>query len=212
VFFFLQHCAGGRARRRFLYRSRERHHLGQPLLHAVPRCQPRHWAQVWCARLCCCFCLLLSILPAQGLLMQLLFSTHPAGAITLPVAHGLRVAGCLHFTSVVCHSTTVQEAIGRCWQISVSGQGNQSPQSSSAVQPSSRHGAGPPAMSAASSACDHIRDWVCGTPCRHLGQHGGDPRWQLWPAGRTDLQLPCDCKDGTWSIVQVRFADMGTGI
>ena len=59
------------------------------------------------------------------------------------------------------------------------------------------------ALSAASSACDHIRDWMLGTP--------EDGSWVSMgvvsdgsygtPAGLV-YSFPVTCKDGKWSIVQ----------
>jgi malate/lactate dehydrogenase len=59
------------------------------------------------------------------------------------------------------------------------------------------------AMSAASSACDHIRDWVMGTPEGSWVSMGvysdgsyGQPEGLIY-------SFPVTCKDGKWSIVQV---------
>ena len=58
------------------------------------------------------------------------------------------------------------------------------------------------AMSAASSACDHMRDWVVGTPDGTWVSMGvysdgsyGQPEGLIY-------SYPCTCKDGKWSIVQ----------
>lgn len=58
------------------------------------------------------------------------------------------------------------------------------------------------ALSAASSACDHIRDWVLGTPEGTWVSMGvvsdgsyGAPKGVIY-------SFPCTCKDGKWSIVQ----------
>eukprot|EP00877_Chromochloris_zofingiensis_P013202 jgi/Chrzof1/8135/UNPLg00180.t1_MDH3[v5.2] len=58
------------------------------------------------------------------------------------------------------------------------------------------------AMSAASSACDHIRDWVCGTPPGTWVSMGvySDGSYDQ-PAGLM-YSYPCTCNDGKWSIVQ----------
>eukprot|EP00878_Enallax_costatus_P010488 GHUV01010950.1.p1 GENE.GHUV01010950.1~~GHUV01010950.1.p1 ORF type:complete len:338 (+),score=100.16 GHUV01010950.1:186-1199(+) len=58
------------------------------------------------------------------------------------------------------------------------------------------------AMSAASSACDHIRDWVNGTPEGTWVSMGvySDGSYGT-PAGLI-YSFPCTCKDGKWSIVQ----------
>ncbi|KAK6918620.1 Lactate/malate dehydrogenase, C-terminal [Dillenia turbinata] len=47
------------------------------------------------------------------------------------------------------------------------------------------------ALSAASSACDHIRDWVLGTP--QMGLMGSNPAF---------YSFPVTCQKGEWSIVQ----------
>lgn len=59
------------------------------------------------------------------------------------------------------------------------------------------------AMSAASSACDHIHDWVNGTPegtWVSMGVYSDGSYGQ--PAGLI-YSFPCTCEDGKWSIVQV---------
>jgi len=60
------------------------------------------------------------------------------------------------------------------------------------------------AMSAASSACDHVRDWVLGTAEGSWVSMGvysdgsyGQPEGLIY-------SFPVTCKDGKWSIVQVR--------
>lgn len=58
------------------------------------------------------------------------------------------------------------------------------------------------AMSAASSACDHMRDWVQGTPegtWVSMGVYSDGSYGQ--PEGLI-YSFPCTCKDGKWSIVQ----------
>lgn len=58
-------------------------------------------------------------------------------------------------------------------------------------------------MSAASSACDHIRDWVNGTPegtWVSMGVYSDGSYGQ--PEGLI-YSFPVTCKDGKWSIVQV---------
>lgn len=58
-------------------------------------------------------------------------------------------------------------------------------------------------MSAASSACDHIHDWVNGTPEGTWVSMGvySDGSYEA-PAGLI-YSFPCTCKDGKWSIVKV---------
>ncbi|KAI7845353.1 hypothetical protein COHA_001060 [Chlorella ohadii] len=59
------------------------------------------------------------------------------------------------------------------------------------------------ALSAASSACDHIRDWVLGTPA-----DGSYVSMGVYSDGSYDApkgviySFPVTCKDGKWSIVQ----------
>lgn len=58
-------------------------------------------------------------------------------------------------------------------------------------------------MSAASSACDHIRDWVNGTAegtWVSMGVYSDGSYGQ--PEGLI-YSYPVTCKDGKWSIVQV---------
>lgn len=58
------------------------------------------------------------------------------------------------------------------------------------------------ALSAGSSACDHIRDWVLGTPegtwvsmgVLSDGTHYGAPAGVMY-------SFPVTCKDGKWTIV-----------
>ncbi|KAI0520651.1 hypothetical protein KFK09_008129 [Dendrobium nobile] len=58
------------------------------------------------------------------------------------------------------------------------------------------------ALSAASSACDHIRDWVLGTPEGTWVSMGvySDGSYNV-PAGLI-YSFPVTCRDGEWSIVQ----------
>ncbi|KAL8491035.1 hypothetical protein ACS0TY_022885 [Phlomoides rotata] len=58
------------------------------------------------------------------------------------------------------------------------------------------------ALSAASSACDHIRDWVLGTPEDTWVSMGvySDGSYNV-PAGLI-YSFPVTCKNGEWSIVQ----------
>ncbi|PWA77850.1 hypothetical protein CTI12_AA218110 [Artemisia annua] len=58
------------------------------------------------------------------------------------------------------------------------------------------------ALSAASSACDHIRDWVCGTPEGTWVSMGvySDGSYNV-PAGLI-YSFPVTCRNGEWSIVQ----------
>lgn len=59
------------------------------------------------------------------------------------------------------------------------------------------------ALSAASSACDHVRDWVLGTPADGSWVSMGvvsDGSYDT-PAGLV-YSFPVTCKDGKWSIVQ----------
>lgn len=59
------------------------------------------------------------------------------------------------------------------------------------------------ALSAASSACDHVRDWVLGTPADGSWTSMGvvsDGSYNT-PAGLV-YSFPVTCKDGKWSIVQ----------
>lgn len=58
------------------------------------------------------------------------------------------------------------------------------------------------AMSAASAVCDHLRDWVLGTPDGEWVSMGvysdgsyGQPKGVMY-------SFPCVCKDGKWKIVQ----------
>lgn len=57
-------------------------------------------------------------------------------------------------------------------------------------------------MSAASSACDHIRDWLLGTPEDTFVSMAvfSDGSYNT-PKG-VMYSFPVTCKDGTWSIVQ----------
>jgi malate dehydrogenase len=57
-------------------------------------------------------------------------------------------------------------------------------------------------MSAASSACDHVRDWLLGTPPGTWVSMGvlsdgsyGQPKGLIY-------SFPCTCEAGEWSIVQ----------
>ena len=58
------------------------------------------------------------------------------------------------------------------------------------------------ALSAASSVCDHIRDWVLGTPPGHWVSMGviSDGSYGI-PEGLC-YSFPVTCKDGDWDIVQ----------
>ncbi|KAJ6793036.1 malate dehydrogenase [Iris pallida] len=58
------------------------------------------------------------------------------------------------------------------------------------------------ALSAASSACDHIRDWVLGTPEGTFVSMGvySDGSYNV-PAGLI-YSFPVTCRDGQWTIVQ----------
>ncbi|CAN4091121.1 unnamed protein product [Withania somnifera] len=58
------------------------------------------------------------------------------------------------------------------------------------------------ALSAASSACDHIRDWILGTPEGTFVSMGvySDGSYNV-PAGLI-YSFPVTCKNGEWSIVQ----------
>ncbi|KAI3523887.1 hypothetical protein L1887_02369 [Cichorium endivia] len=58
------------------------------------------------------------------------------------------------------------------------------------------------ALSAASSACDHIRDWVCGTPEGSWVSMGvySDGSYNV-PAGLI-YSFPVTCQNGNWTIVQ----------
>jgi len=58
------------------------------------------------------------------------------------------------------------------------------------------------ALSAASSACDHIRDWVLGTPEGTFVSMGvySDGSYNV-PAGLI-YSFPVTCRNGEWSIVQ----------
>jgi malate dehydrogenase len=59
------------------------------------------------------------------------------------------------------------------------------------------------AMSAASSACDHVRDWVCGTAegsWVSMGVYSDGSYGQ--PAGLI-YSFPVTCKAGQWTIVLV---------
>ena len=58
------------------------------------------------------------------------------------------------------------------------------------------------ALSAASSACDHIRDWVLGTPEGTFVSMGvySDGSYSV-PSGLI-YSFPVTCRNGDWSIVQ----------
>ncbi|XP_047314989.1 malate dehydrogenase-like isoform X2 [Impatiens glandulifera] len=58
------------------------------------------------------------------------------------------------------------------------------------------------ALSAASSACDHMRDWVLGTPAGTWVSMGvySDGSYGIQPG--LIYSFPVTCKDGEWSIVQ----------
>lgn len=65
------------------------------------------------------------------------------------------------------------------------------------------------ALSAASAACDHIRDWVLGTPKGIMVSMG------VYSDGSYDIQpgliysFPVTCQNGEWSIVQGKFPWQG---
>lgn len=58
------------------------------------------------------------------------------------------------------------------------------------------------ALSAASSACDHIRDWVLGTPEGTWVSMGVISDGSYGQPEGIVYSFPCTCKDGEWSIVQ----------
>lgn len=58
------------------------------------------------------------------------------------------------------------------------------------------------ALSAASSACDHIRDWVCGTPEGTWVSMGVVSDGSYGAPKDVVYSFPVTCKDGKWSIVQ----------
>lgn len=62
------------------------------------------------------------------------------------------------------------------------------------------------AMSAASSACDHVRDWVCGTPEGTWVSMGVFSDGSYGQPEGVIFSFPVTCKAGKWSIVQVRCA------
>ncbi|KAK8940968.1 Malate dehydrogenase, cytoplasmic [Platanthera zijinensis] len=68
------------------------------------------------------------------------------------------------------------------------------------------------ALSAASSACDHIRDWVLGTPQGTWVSMGvySDGSYDV-PAGLI-YSFPVTCVDGEWSIVQGSLLKPETGL
>ena len=58
------------------------------------------------------------------------------------------------------------------------------------------------ALSAASSVCDHVRNWVLGTPAGEFVSMGviSDGSYDVSPG--LMFSFPVTCKDGEWSIVQ----------
>ena len=58
------------------------------------------------------------------------------------------------------------------------------------------------ALSAASSACDHLRDWVLGTPEGTWVSMGVYSDGSYSAPKDIIYSFPCTCKDGKWSIVQ----------
>jgi hypothetical protein len=60
------------------------------------------------------------------------------------------------------------------------------------------------ALSAASSACDHIRDWVLGTPEGTWVSMGVISDGSYGQPEGIVYSFPCTCSGGEWSIVQVR--------
>ncbi|CAL8471685.1 g11227 [Coccomyxa elongata] len=58
------------------------------------------------------------------------------------------------------------------------------------------------ALSAASSACDHIRDWVHGTPPGTWVSMGVFSDGSYGAPKDVVYSFPAECKDGKWSIVQ----------
>eukprot|EP00271_Cylindrocystis_brebissonii_P008828 TRINITY_DN23331_c0_g1_i1.p1 TRINITY_DN23331_c0_g1~~TRINITY_DN23331_c0_g1_i1.p1 ORF type:complete len:332 (+),score=71.12 TRINITY_DN23331_c0_g1_i1:163-1158(+) len=58
------------------------------------------------------------------------------------------------------------------------------------------------ALSAASSACDHIRDWVMGTPEGTWVSMGVISDGSYGVPHGVNYSYPVTCKDGEWSIVQ----------
>ena len=58
------------------------------------------------------------------------------------------------------------------------------------------------AASAASAACDHIRDWVLGTNDNSWVSMGVYSEGQYGAARDVVFSFPVTCKDGEWSIVQ----------
>jgi hypothetical protein len=60
------------------------------------------------------------------------------------------------------------------------------------------------ALSAASSACDHVRDWVLGTPEGTWVSMGVISDGSYGQPEGIVYSFPCTCAGGEWSIVQVR--------
>lgn len=58
------------------------------------------------------------------------------------------------------------------------------------------------ALSAGSSACDHLRDWVLGTPEGTWVSMGMLSDGSYGAPKDIMYSFPCTCKDGKWSIVQ----------
>jgi len=58
------------------------------------------------------------------------------------------------------------------------------------------------ALSAGSSACDHIRDWVLGTKAGEWVSMGVLSDGSYGAPEGIMFSFPCTCKDGKWEIVQ----------
>ncbi|KAL6756296.1 NAD-dependent malate dehydrogenase [Haematococcus lacustris] len=58
------------------------------------------------------------------------------------------------------------------------------------------------ALSAASSVCDHVRDWVLGTPCGRWVSMGVVSDGSYGVAPGLVFSYPVKCSGGKWSIVQ----------
>jgi malate dehydrogenase len=56
------------------------------------------------------------------------------------------------------------------------------------------------AASAANAAIDHVRDWVLGS--ERLGHDGRSVRWLLRHSGWHRFGFPCECKGGSFKIIQ----------
>jgi malate/lactate dehydrogenase len=59
------------------------------------------------------------------------------------------------------------------------------------------------ALSAASSACDHVRDWALGTPEGSWVSMGVISDGSYGQPEGIVYSFPCTCAGGEWSIVQV---------